>query len=71
MILIQGLTLDIKQVREKLSIAPKGTYSGIIPVDFAGYPVNMENLDLADEFNLWLLEDSCHALVDILLIRMV
>jgi len=58
----KSLTLDINQVREKLSIAPKGAYSGIIPVDFAGYPVNMEKFkDLADEFNLWLLEDSCHA----------
>lgn len=54
--------LDIEKVREKLESAPKGTYQGIIPVDFAGYPVNMEAFrKLADEYNLWILEDSCHA----------
>ena len=56
------LCLDIDLVREKLENAPKGTYSGIIPVDFAGYPVNMEDLrDLANRYNIWILEDSCHA----------
>ena len=56
------LCLDIDLVREKLKNAPKGTYSGIIPVDFAGYPVNMEEFrDLANDYNLWILEDSCHA----------
>ena len=56
------LCLDIDLVRKKLKNAPKGTYSGIIPVDFAGYPVNMEEFrDLANEYNLWILEDSCHA----------
>jgi dTDP-4-amino-4,6-dideoxygalactose transaminase len=35
---------------------------GIIPVDFAGYPVNTEDLrTLADKYSLWILEDSCHA----------
>ena len=43
-----SLTLDIDQVRDKLVNSPLGTYSGIIPVDFAGYPVNMEKFrDLA------------------------
>lgn len=56
------LCLDIDLVREKLEKAPKGTYAGIIPVDFAGYPVNMEEFKkLAEEYNLWILEDSCHA----------
>ena len=54
--------LDINKVRELLQNSPKGTYQGIIPVDFAGYPVNMEEFKkLADEYDLWLLEDSCHA----------
>ena len=40
----------------------KNTYCGIIPVDFAGYPVNMEAFkELADEFGLWIIEDACHA----------
>lgn len=56
------LLMDINKLRKKLSDAPKGTYSGIIPVDFAGAAVKMDEFKaLADEFNLWLLEDACHA----------
>ncbi len=54
--------LDINKVRELLRNSPKGTYQGIIPVDFAGYPVDMESYKaLADEYDLWIIEDSCHA----------
>ena len=54
--------LDIKAVRKLLENSPKGTYKGIIPVDFAGRSVNMEEFrKLADEFNLWIIEDACHA----------
>lgn len=54
--------LDINSVRKLLSLSPKGTYKGIIPVDFAGYPVNLEEFrHLADEFGLWIIEDACHA----------
>ena len=54
--------LDINEVRKLLEAAPKGTYKGIIPVDFAGLPVNLEEYrKLTDEYNLWLLEDACHA----------
>jgi len=54
--------LDIKKVRSLLENAPKGTYSGIIPVDFAGRAINLEELKvLADEYNLWIIEDACHA----------
>lgn len=56
------LLLDIDKVRQRLQTAPRGTYCGIIPVDFAGYPVHMEAYrQLADEFGLWLIEDACHA----------
>lgn len=56
------LCLDISKVRKKLESAPRGTYQGIIPVDFAGYAVDMESFrKLADEYGLWILEDSCHA----------
>ena len=42
--------LDIHAVRKKLEAAPKGTYSGVIPVDFAGRPVNLpEWRALADQ----------------------
>ncbi len=58
----ETLVLDMAQVRAKLETVPKGTYQGIIPVDFAGYPVDMEAFrTLADEYGLWLLEDACHA----------
>jgi hypothetical protein len=54
--------LDIEKVRELLEESPKGTYKGIIPVDFAGRAVNMEEFrHLADEFDLWIIEDACHA----------
>lgn len=54
--------LDINKVKELLNASPKGTYKGIIPVDFAGYPVNLEEFrELADEFGLWIIEDACHA----------
>ena len=56
------LTLDIEKVRTLLESKPKGTYEGIIPVDFTGYPVDFEAFrTLADEYNLWILEDACHA----------
>jgi UDP-4-amino-4,6-dideoxy-N-acetyl-beta-L-altrosamine transaminase len=54
--------LDINKVRELLEASPKGTYAGIIPVDFAGRAVNLEQFRmLASEFNLWMIEDACHA----------
>lgn len=54
--------LDPKAVRALLERHPKGYFSGIIPVDFAGYPVDMIAFrELADEYGLWLIEDSCHA----------
>lgn len=54
--------LDIEKVKVLLENYPKGTFKGIIPVDFAGRAVNMQAFKkLADEHNLWLIEDSCHA----------
>jgi len=56
------LLLDINKVRQLLEASPKGTYQGIIPVDFAGYPVDLEAFrKLADEYGLWIIEDACHA----------
>jgi len=58
----QTYLLDIKSVRKLLESAPKGTYKGIIPVDFAGRAVNIEEYrQLADEYDLWIIEDACHA----------
>jgi len=54
--------LDINKVRTLLENAPKGTYKGIIPVDFAGRANDLEEFrKLADEHGMWILEDSCHS----------
>ena len=54
--------LDLESVRELIESKPKGFFKGIIPVDFAGLPVNLEKFRiLADKHNLWLVEDACHA----------
>jgi len=54
--------LDINKVKKLLNSAPPNTFKGIIPVDFAGYPVNLEEYrQLADEYGLWIIEDACHA----------
>ncbi|WP_018617930.1 UDP-4-amino-4,6-dideoxy-N-acetyl-beta-L-altrosamine transaminase [Spirosoma luteum] len=54
--------LDVNAVRALLEQHPKGYFSGIIPVDYAGYPVDLTAFRaLADEYGLWLLEDSCHS----------
>ncbi len=54
--------LDINSVRALLESSPRGTYSGIIPVDLAGYPVDREAFRaLADEYGLWMILDACHA----------
>ncbi len=54
--------IDIDKVKELLESSPKGTYKGIIPVDFAGRAVNLEALrNIANEYGLWIIEDACHA----------
>ncbi len=54
--------IDIDALERKLSDAPKGMYSGIIPVDLTGLPVNIEKVSaLAKEHGLWIIEDACHA----------
>lgn len=54
--------IDIESIKHILKNSPKGTYKGIIPVDFAGRAVNLEELKkIADEYNLWIIEDACHA----------
>jgi len=54
--------LDINSVKELVESKPKGFFKGIIPVDFAGLPVDMEEFrELADAQDLWIIEDACHA----------
>ena len=55
-------TLDINKVEELILSKPKGFFHGIISVDFAGYVVDLEAFKkLADKYNLWIIEDACHA----------
>jgi dTDP-4-amino-4,6-dideoxygalactose transaminase len=43
--------LDLESVKNLLESSPKGTYKGIVPVDFAGRAVNLEAFrKLADEY---------------------
>jgi UDP-4-amino-4,6-dideoxy-N-acetyl-beta-L-altrosamine transaminase len=54
--------LDINAVKKLLEASPKDTYKGIVPVDFAGRAVDLEAFrKLADEYGLWIIEDSCHS----------
>jgi UDP-4-amino-4,6-dideoxy-N-acetyl-beta-L-altrosamine transaminase len=54
--------LDINAVERLLKASPKGTYKGIIPVDFGGMAVDLEAFrKLADDYGLWIIEDACHA----------
>ncbi|MCX2739110.1 UDP-4-amino-4,6-dideoxy-N-acetyl-beta-L-altrosamine transaminase [Pontibacter anaerobius] len=54
--------LDINKVRAMIEAKPKGYYAGIIPVDFAGNPVNLEEFrKLADAHGLWVVEDAAHS----------
>lgn len=56
------LTIDLDLLEAKLADAPAGTYQGIIPVDFAGQPVDMERLHkIADQYGCSIIEDACHA----------
>jgi UDP-4-amino-4,6-dideoxy-N-acetyl-beta-L-altrosamine transaminase len=58
----QTYCLDINKVRALINSKPKGFFTGIIPVDFAGYAVDMQQFrQLADENDLWIIEDACHA----------
>lgn len=54
--------LDIKIVRSILEADKEKEIKGIIPVDFAGRAVDLEAFrKLADEFDCWIIEDSCHS----------
>lgn len=54
--------MDLHKLEEMLASSPKGTYKGIVPVDFGGYPLDLEAFrKLADEYGVWLMEDACHA----------
>ena len=54
--------IDLKNIENILSKSKPGEYAGIVPVDFAGRSVNLEDLRvIADKYNLWIIEDACHS----------
>lgn len=54
--------IDINKVESLLESSHPGEYSGIIVVNFAGYPVNGEKLkQISQKYNLWAVEDACHS----------
>lgn len=54
--------LDINEVEKLLKASPKGTYKGIIPVNFAGRVLDMERLrSIADKYDCWIIEDAAHS----------
>jgi len=53
-------TIDLNQVEDLFK--KEKNIKGVIPVDFAGQPVNMEELQhITDKYGAWILEDACHA----------
>ena len=55
--------IDLNNIEHILKKSDKGTYKGIIPVDFAGLPVNLEEVKfLAQKYGVeTIIEDACHA----------
>jgi len=54
--------LCLESTRELIESKPKGFFKGIIAVDFAGLPIDLEAFrELANEYDLWIIEDACHA----------
>ncbi len=54
--------MDARKLEKILEENPAGTFAGIVIVDFAGYPHNLEEFrKIADRHGLWIIEDACHA----------
>lgn len=54
--------MDIEKLRGILESHPAGYFKGVIVVDFAGYPLDLEEYrKVCDAYGLWLIEDACHA----------
>lgn len=54
--------MDLGKLKNLLESNPKGTFKGVIVVDFAGYPHNLDQFkEICNEYGVWLIEDACHA----------
>ena len=58
----QTFLMDLDKLETILKTSPKGTYKAVVPVDFAGYPIDGERMrQLADQYGFAIVEDACHA----------
>jgi len=56
------LNLDLNQLEDKVK-KNTSSYQGVVAVDFAGLPVDTENLKtITEKYGLWAIEDACHAI---------
>lgn len=54
--------MDLDLLEKKLSASPAGTYHGILPVAYAGFPHDLPRIRrIADQYDLKIIEDACHA----------
>lgn len=54
--------LDLDKLEDILKASPKGTYKAVVPVDFAGYPIDEERIrKLANKYGFAIVVDACHA----------
>jgi UDP-4-amino-4,6-dideoxy-N-acetyl-beta-L-altrosamine transaminase len=54
--------IDFDSIKTILESEPKGSVKGLVLVDFAGKSIDGEKFNLlAKEYNLWIIEDACHA----------
>lgn len=54
--------MDLDKLEAILEASPKGTYKAVVPVDFAGYPIDEERLrKMADKYGFAIVVDACHA----------
>lgn len=58
----QTFLLDLDKLEEILKASSVGTYKAVVPVDFAGYPIDGERLkSLSEQYGFAIVEDACHA----------
>ncbi len=54
--------MDLDKLETILKDSPANTYKAVVPVDFAGYPIDEQRLrSLADEYGFAIVVDACHA----------
>jgi UDP-4-amino-4,6-dideoxy-N-acetyl-beta-L-altrosamine transaminase len=54
--------INLNIVEDLLKKDYRKEIKGVIPVDFAGYPISASDYRfLADKYGIWIIEDACHA----------